>query len=245
MIHKSQLGCIAERSEGSIVRWIEKLKSVLQDIAANGKEVEYMEGVTMSFYNDNIMVYTPKGSVVILPKNATPLDFAYEIHTNIGKHAQYAKINGRLSSVKTILQHGDCVEIGTNDKINVRPDWLDHVVTYKAKRQIRTLLNRQKKTPYILCPNCNPIPGDEIVGFKEEGNERITIHRRDCKTAIRRASHEGDKIVAINFDSDDELLYPACLKISAIDRYHLLIDLVDCITNSLKLSMKLPMQLSK
>ncbi len=238
MIHKSQLGCIAERSEGSIVRWIEKLKSVLQDIAANGKEVEYMEGVTMSFYNDNIMVYTPKGSVVILPKNATPLDFAYEIHTNIGKHAQYAKINGRLSSVKTILQHGDCVEIGTNDKINVRPDWLDHVVTYKAKRQIRTLLNRQKKTPYILCPNCNPIPGDEIVGFKEEGNERITIHRRDCKTAIRRASHEGDKIVAINFDSDDELLYPACLKISAIDRYHLLIDLVDCITNSLKLSMK-------
>ncbi len=237
MIHKSQLGFVAERSEGGIVKWIEKLKSVLQDIATHGKEVEYMEGVTMSFYNDNIVVYTPKGTSIVLPKNASALDFAFEIHTNIGKHAQYAKINGRLCSVKTVLQHGDCIEIGTNDEIKPHPDWLDHVVTYKAKRQLRTQINRLKKVPFILCPNCNPIPGDEVVGFKES-NDKITIHRRDCKSAIRRASHEGDNIVAVNFEEDNELLYPACLKIFAVDRYHLLIDLVDCITNRLKLSMK-------
>ena len=98
MVKKSQFGCIAERSEGNIVNWIEKFKSVLQDVACHGKEVEYMEGVTMSFYNDDIMVYTPQGMYVILPKNATALDFAFEIHSNIGKHAQYAKINGYTPS---------------------------------------------------------------------------------------------------------------------------------------------------
>ena len=252
MIQKSQLGCIAEASsEGSIGKWIDKLKSVLQDIANHGKEVEYMEGVTMSFYNDNIVVYSPKGKEVILPKNASALDFAYEIHTNVGKHAQYARINGRLCSVKTVLQHGDCVEIGTSEEIKAQPDWLDHVKTYKAKKLLRAYIKSLKKVPYILCPNCKPIPGDEVVGFKEKSEvddkkktdgkeemERITIHRRDCKSAIRRASHEGDRIVAVNFDKDEEFLYPTCLKILAIDRYHLLIDLVDCISNRLKLSIK-------
>lgn len=235
MVRKSQFGCIAERSEGNIVNWIEKFKSVLQDVACHGKEVEYMEGVTMSFYNDDIMVYTPQGMYVILPKNATALDFAFEIHTNIGKHAQYAKINGRLCSVKTVLRRGDCVEIGTNDSIEPRPDWLDHVVTYKAKRNLRTMLNRQKKISYIRCPNCRPLPGDEVIGFKDRF-DKITLHRRDCRSAIRQASHDGDAIVAVNFEEDCDFLYPACVSIYAIDRYHLLIDLVDCVTNKLKLS---------
>ena len=235
MVKKSQFGCIAERSEGNIVNWIEKFKSVLQDVACHGKEVEYMEGVTMSFYNDDIMVYTPQGMYVILPKNATALDFAFEIHSNIGKHAQYAKINGRLCSVKTVLRRGDCVEIGTNDSIEPRPDWLDHVVTYKAKRNLRTMLNRQKKISYIRCPNCRPLPGDEVIGFKDRF-DKITLHRRDCRSAIRQASQDGDAIVAVNFEEDCDFLYPACISIYAIDRYHLLIDLVDCVTNKLKLS---------
>ena len=235
MVKKSQFGCIAERSEGNIVNWIEKFKSVLQDVACHGKEVEYMEGVTMSFYNDDIMVYTPQGMYVILPKNATALDFAFEIHSNIGKHAQYAKVNGRLCSVKTVLRRGDCVEIGTNENIEPRPDWLDHVVTYKAKRNLRTMLNRQKKISYIRCPNCRPLPGDEVIGFKDRF-DKITLHRRDCRSAIRQASHDGDAIVAVNFEEDGHFLYPACISIYAIDRYHLLIDLVDCITNKLKLS---------
>ena len=189
----------------------------------------------MSFYNDDIMVYTPQGMYVILPKNATALDFAFEIHSNIGKHAQYAKVNGRLCSVKTVLRRGDCVEIGTNENIEPRPDWLDHVVTYKAKRNLRTMLNRQKKISYIRCPNCRPLPGDEVIGFKDRF-DKITLHRRDCRSAIRQASHDGDAIVAVNFEEDCHFLYPACISIYAIDRYHLLIDLVDCITNKLKLS---------
>lgn len=235
MVRKSQFGCVAERSEGNITNWIEKFKSVLQDVACHGKEVEYMEGVTMSFYNDDIMVYTPQGMYVILPKNATALDFAFEIHSNIGKHAQYARINGRLCSVKTVLQRGDCVEIGTAENVEPRPDWLDNVVTYKAKRYLRTMLNRQRKISYIRCPHCHPLPGDEVIGFKDRF-DKITLHRRDCKAAIRQASQDGDAIVAVSFEEDGEFLYPACINIFAIDRHHLLMDFIDCITNRLKLS---------
>ena len=75
-----------------------------------------MDGVTASFYNDDIMVFTPHGKGVILPKDATALDFAFEIHSEVGLHAEYARIKGRLCSVKTVLHRGDCVEIGTDEK---------------------------------------------------------------------------------------------------------------------------------
>ena len=88
MVRKSQFGCVAESSESNITNWLEKFKLVLQDIAFHGKEVEYMDGVTSSFYNDDIMVFTPKGNCVILPTGATALDFAFEIHSELGAHAQ-------------------------------------------------------------------------------------------------------------------------------------------------------------
>ena len=68
---------------------------------------DFMDDVTSSFYYDDIMVFTPKGRGIILPKGATALDFAFEIHSRIGEHAQYARINGKLSSVKTVLKRGD------------------------------------------------------------------------------------------------------------------------------------------
>ena len=72
------------------------------------------------------MVFTPKGRGIILPKGATALDFAFEIHSHIGEHAHYARINGKLASVKTVLRRGDCVEIGTDDNTGPQPDWINH-----------------------------------------------------------------------------------------------------------------------
>ena len=236
MVRNSRLGCTAERSEKNIKAWLDKFREILKDIAHHSNEIDFMEGVTSSFYNDDIMVFTPKGKAIILPKNATALDFAYEIHSQVGQHAKYARINGRLSSVKTVLQRGDCIEIGTNEKVNPKPDWLDHVLTYKAKKQIRTFLSHQKRVKYILCPNCHPIPGEEIIGFKSSRGE-VTLHKRNCKSAISMASQQGDSIVAVNFEEDPEFLYPVRLMIRGIDRYHLLSDLVDCITERQRLSM--------
>lgn len=236
MVRNSRLGCTAERSEKNIKAWLDKFREILKDIAHHSNEIDFMEGVTSSFYNDDIMVFTPKGKAIILPKNATALDFAYEIHSQVGQHAKYARINGRLSSVKTVLQRGDCIEIGTNEKVNPKPDWLDHVLTYKAKKQIRTFLSHQKRVKYILCPNCHPIPGEEVIGFKSSRGE-VTLHKRNCKRAISMASQQGDSIVAVNFEEDPEFLYPVRLMIRGIDRYHLLSDLVDCITERQRLSM--------
>ena len=236
MVRKSQFGCVAESSESNITNWLEKFKHILQDIAYHGKEVEYMEGVTSSFYNDDIMVFTPKGNCVILPTGATALDFAFEIHSELGAHAQYARVNGVLCSVKTVLKRGDCVEIGKNDNVVPKRDWLQHVTTYKAKSRLNSILSKQRRLSYERCENCHPLPGDEVIGFKNPDGS-IIVHRRDCKSAIRLASQHGDDIIPVNFEEDSEFLYPVKINITAVDRYHLLIDIVECITNKMKLSL--------
>ena len=154
MIRKSQFGCIADSTETNITNWLEKFKHVLKEMATRGKEVEYMDGVTSSFYNDDIIAYTPEGKGIILPKGATALDFAFEIHSDLGLHAQYARINGQLSSVKTELERGDVVEIGSLETIVPKRDWLDSVSTFKAKSHINSFLNKQRRLQYQRCECC-------------------------------------------------------------------------------------------
>lgn len=87
MVRNSRLGCTAERTEENVKAWLEKFKAVLKDVAYHGNEMDYMDGITASFYNDDIMVFTPHGKGIILPKDATALDFAFEIHSEVGLHA--------------------------------------------------------------------------------------------------------------------------------------------------------------
>ena len=235
MVKDSRMGCMATRSEESINIWLEKFRTVLKDLAQHSLTDSFIENVATSFYNDDIMVFTPKGRAIILPKKATALDFAFEVHSKIGSHAKYARINGKLSSMKTELRRGDCVETGTDDAIAPQPDWQDHVLTYKAKRFLRTYLSTLPKPTYCRCKECHPIPGDEVIGFKEQ-NESVTVHKRNCPIVIRLATQFGDSIVSVDFKEEPDTLYPAQVHIKAIDRYHLLTDLTDCITNKLGLS---------
>ncbi|MBQ2951577.1 MAG: bifunctional (p)ppGpp synthetase/guanosine-3',5'-bis(diphosphate) 3'-pyrophosphohydrolase [Prevotella sp.] len=235
MVRASHLGCAAERTEENVAQWLEKFKSVLLDVAFHNKDMDYMDGVTASFYNDDIMVFTPKGKGVILPKGATALDFAYEIHSKIGLHAVYARINGKLMSVKTVLHRGDCVEIGTDENSRPDTDWIDHVLTYKAKRHLRSYLSTVSSIQYKRCPHCHPLPEDEVIGFKGTDGG-ITLHKRNCQTAIRIASQHGDSIVAVEFEENDKFLYPVRVQVRSVDRYHLLSDLIECITERLHLS---------
>ncbi len=237
MVRNSRLGCAAERTEDNVRTWLEKLKAILRtDVAVNG--IQFMEGVTSSFYNDDIMVFTPTGQGIILPKNSTALDFAFEIHSYIGQHAHYARINGRLCSVKSPLKRGDCIEIGTDEHIAPQRDWLGAVRTFKAKKFLHSYFAAQPKREFTRCEHCHPLPGDEVVGFKDEHGS-VTIHKRDCNTAIRLASEQGDSILADlkSFTEGREMLYPVRIQIRGIDRYHLLSDLIYCITEELQLSM--------
>lgn len=235
MIRNNRLGCTAERTEENLKAWLEKFRAVLKDIAYHTNEMDYMDGVTASFYHDNIMAFTPKGKCIVLPKYATALDFAFEIHTEVGLHAVYARINGKLSSVKTVLHRGDCVEIGTAEDAEPEADWQNHVLTYKAKRSLGSFFTDRPKMEYKRCTCCHPLPGDEVIGFKNTEGQ-ITLHKRNCLTAIRQASKQGDTIVAVDFKENEQFLFPVRVCIRGIDRHHLLNDVVACITEQQNLS---------
>lgn len=235
MIRNNRFGCTAERTEENVKAWLEKFKEVLKDIAFHTNEMDYMDGVTASFYYDNIIAFTPKGRCIVLPKDATALDFAFEIHTQVGLHAVYARVNGKLSSVKTVLHRGDCVEIGTADDAMPEADWLCHVLTYKAKRSLGSFFANRPVMEYKRCTCCHPLPGDEVIGFKG-ADGKITLHKRNCPSAIRLASEQGDFIVAVNFEEDDRFLFPVRICIRGVDRHHLLSDVVACVTEKQNLS---------
>ena len=98
---------------------------------------ELMESFKLNLYQNEIYVFTPKGDLRILPRGATPVDFAFEIHSNIGFHCLGAKVNGRLVPLNTLLRSGDQLEIITSKKQTPKSDWEKFVVTHKAKSQIR------------------------------------------------------------------------------------------------------------
>ena len=235
MVMNSQLGCIADRDDDNIRRWIDKFRQVVRESSDTGG-TEFIEKVVTAFYNDDIMTFTPKGRPVVLPQKSTVLDFAYEVDTTLGERAKYARVNGFLTSIKAPLRRGDVVEIFTDAEVRPQPDWLDNVVTYKARNAIGTYLDSLPRPAYDRCPICMPIPGDEVVGFEDEEG-RITLHKRDCKAAVSLASQLGDSIRAVNYEPDSTL-YSQTIVVTAVDRYHLFIDLVDSITNQLRLAIE-------
>ena len=235
MVRNNQIGVVAERREDSVRMWIDKFRKVLRDLDFHQEEGGYMDNVVTAFYNDNIMVFTPKGESINLPKKATALDFAFEIHSHIGEHAHYARINGQLSSIQAELQRGDIVEIVTNPDITPQKDWSDHVLTYKAKGFLKRYFAKQDKPKFHFCSACHPIPGEEVVGFKEADGS-ITVHKRNCHVAIGLASQQGDSIVPVDYEENTSALYPVCIQILAVDRFHLLSDMINSITNELHLS---------
>jgi guanosine-3',5'-bis(diphosphate) 3'-pyrophosphohydrolase len=113
------------------------------------KEVEdprdFLNSLKLDLYPDEVYVFTPKGDVHSFPRGATPLDFAYRIHTELGHHCVGARINGKLEALRTPINNGDIVEIITNANRNPSRDWLSIVQTSRAKTKIRQWLNTEQK----------------------------------------------------------------------------------------------------
>lgn len=231
MAYNSKMGyIIAKFAEyNDTYGWKPSCKFLLKDIASNGYGMDDTDCILSSSGNDEIQVFTSEGKGIILPKNATVLDFAFAIHSKIGLHALYARINGCLSSVKTVLHRGDCVEIGTNKQVEPEEEWLHHVCTHKAKSALRSYFNKREKLVYRRCDCCRPLPGEDVVGFKNPDGT-ITLHKRNCNEAICRVSKEEDSIVFVNFEENTAFLFPVRIRIRGVDRQHLLNDIVSCIT---------------
>ena len=104
--------------------------------------LEFLENVKIDLFPDEVYIFTPKGEILSLPKNATPLDFAYAVHTDVGNHTVAARVDRRLVPIRTKLLSGQTVEIITAPSANPSPQWLEFVVTSKARTSIRHFLKR-------------------------------------------------------------------------------------------------------
>ena len=114
--------------------WFRQLIELQQD--AHSPE-EFLEFLKIDLYQDEIFVFTPRGDVKRLPKGATPIDFAFAVHTEVGQHCQGARINGRIAPLHRPLKNGDTVEILTSAQAKPSRDWLAHIHTARARHKIR------------------------------------------------------------------------------------------------------------
>ncbi len=121
--------------------WFRQLLELQQD--AHSPE-EFLEFLKIDLYQDEIFVFTPRGDVKRLPKGATPLDFAFIVHTEVGEHCQGARINGRIAPLHRPLENGDTVEVLTSPQARPSRDWLAHVQTARARHKIRQWIKAEE-----------------------------------------------------------------------------------------------------
>ena len=127
---------------------LDKFVHWVRDILDNPRPdaaTEFVKDFQLNLYQDEIYVFTPDGELRTLPQGATPIDFAFDIHSEIGERAIAAKINGKMAPLRQDLDIGDQVEIITGNKINLNPDWINDVVTHKAKSRIRQFIKQKER----------------------------------------------------------------------------------------------------
>ncbi len=132
-----------DQKEQGIEMWLNRLQEALE--SSNGNAVDFVEEFKLNLYSKEIFVFTPKGELKSLPKDATPLDFAFNIHTEVGMRTRGAKVNGKLVPLNTTLKSGDQVEIITSDKAKPNQNWLDYATTARARAKIRSSLREEQK----------------------------------------------------------------------------------------------------
>ena len=327
-MYKENVGTLDKELEN----WVNWVREIF-DQRTDDTPKELMESFKLNLYQDEIYVFTPKGDLKILPKGATPIDFGFEIHSNVGSHTIGAKVNGRIVPLNTILQSGDQVEIITSKKQTPNADWEKFAVTHKAKSAVRhwikeeerkhieegkelwdkkikkakihinddeltkfvhlqrinntqdfylgittqtidpdamiglliektkrpaseqdqkgengasVLFNRFVKSArsitsgislfgthdnfmhnYAKC--CNPIPGDEIVGFITTG-EGLKIHRKNCRNVASMRLNDEERIVEVSWPPTDDVDFIVGVKLSGQDRSGLLNEITHAIS---------------
>ena len=131
--------------EGPQYRWLRELLEILEHAA--GPE-EFLEHTKLEMFSDQVFCFTPRGDLINLPHGATPVDFAYAVHSEVGDRCVGAKINGRMMPLRTQLRNGDQVEIVTSKAQTPSPTWERFVVTGKARAKIRRFIRIQERDEY-------------------------------------------------------------------------------------------------
>ena len=130
-------------AESALDEWIHKIRELLENPETDA--LDFVDDFKLNLFSDEIFIFTPGGDMKMLPGNATALDFAFEIHSDLGSKCIGAKVNHKLVPLSHKLRSGDQVEILTSNKQTPKEDWLTYVVTAKAKSKIKTALKEEKK----------------------------------------------------------------------------------------------------
>jgi guanosine-3',5'-bis(diphosphate) 3'-pyrophosphohydrolase len=133
------------QKDGPEYRWLRELLDILDHAAAPD---EFLEHTKLDLFQDQVFCFTPKGELIALPRGATPVDFAYEVHSEVGNACVGAKINGRMVPLRTELSHGDQVEIVTSNPGSPSPEWEKFVVTGKARAAVRRFIRSRQRVEY-------------------------------------------------------------------------------------------------
>lgn len=318
-----------------IEEWVDWIRDIFENVSSREEaNRDIIESFKLNLYQDEIYVFTPKGDLKVLPKGATPVDFAFQIHTKVGFHCIGAKVNGKIVPLDTKLNSGDQVEILTSKNQTPNRSWEKFVVTSKAKQEIRKWIRQEENKQVEEGKNifskvlkklklhinnddllklihkykfdnlnefykaiaigsidpeqiivqkpetekksleearaldfekfadtareqvggvliagdkldvlhnfakcCNPIPGDEILGFITRG-EGVKIHRKNCKNLERLMKlHEG-RIIEVNWPSTDGNYFIAAIKIVGEDKPGMLSEISQTIVNTQNTNIK-------
>lgn len=182
------------------------------------------EGLNKKTTGKRIFVFTPKNDAISLPVGASVIDFAYAVHTDIGKRMEKAKVNGNFVPLETKLNNLDSVEIFVTEKPQLKKTWLISVATDKAKQKIRHFFGLtqsiKKKIPQLqindlkkikMAECCHPLPGEDVIGVKTT-KRKIIVHKKDCVN-IKKVSKE--RLIHIDFEREKGKTQ---MRVRAIDR---------------------------
>ncbi len=130
------------KGEGGLETWLTKMREILE--SPEKEDTAFLDQVRSGLYTDEIFVFTPKGDLRQLPAGATVLDFAFDIHTEVGSSCVGGKVNGKNVTIRYVLQNGDHVDIIRSKNQKPKQDWLSFVITNKARTKIKQVLNEEK-----------------------------------------------------------------------------------------------------
>ena len=174
------------QKEQGIEIWLNRLQEALEN--SEGNAVDFVEEFKLNLYSQEIFVFTPKGELKSLPKGATPLDFAFSIHTEVGLKTRGAKINGKLVPLNRELKSGDQVEIITSESTKPNANWLDYATTGRARAKIKSSLKEERKK----------------IG--EEGKEILRRKLRQLKITLNERT-VNDLVVFFKLKTSLDLFY--------------------------------------
>ena len=315
----------SSKSIDSHVQWLRELVEILQDESSDPRE--FMHLLKIDLFSDEIFVFTPNGDLVQLPINATPIDFAFSVHTEVGLHCIGAKVDHKVVPLNTVLKNGDTVEVLTSKSQNPSYGWLKFVVTSKARNHINRFLHKAMREESIKLGQqllektlrrlkrsslitevkdsfakfgynssdsfleaigsgdlsirdvlkkvqpeedvvldkepveeekrfldfarsrskgiklqgiknlmvtfgkcCNPIPGDEMIGFVTRGRG-ITVHHSSCKS-LPLLNEESDRLMPVEWDVARSDIFNVRLKVESLDRKGMLKEITEVISGA-------------